>query len=272
MVMDYINLFTVFGISYFALKIGKNFMRYIRYYSLSLSQQNICDYQHDYDSMCNYSNSNIAFGKYYTLYLAFDSSISQTIKDAYAAKADEHNLHIENYLNSINQLCYQNKNQNNNNNNNKNCDNGIDAVDEIDSDCDLIEACFDSGFDLICPQEIISKSGSLTVIDHLVKCCMKYNNNYVGYYLYSRSSTAVKTPLRFANNVGIIDSGYRGNIKVAFDNHSENIREFKLESGNRYVQICPPNLEYPMKVVIVDDVSNLGKTSRDVGGFGSTGK
>ena len=69
MVMDYINLFAAFGISYFALKIGKNFMRYIRYYSLSLSQQNICDYQHDYDSMCNYSNSNIAFGKYYTLYL-----------------------------------------------------------------------------------------------------------------------------------------------------------------------------------------------------------
>ena len=44
--------------SYFALKIGKNFMRYIRYYSLSLSQQNMCDYQHDYDSACNYSNSN----------------------------------------------------------------------------------------------------------------------------------------------------------------------------------------------------------------------
>tara|TARA_Y100000591_G_scaffold142324_2_gene122283 strand:+ start:3565 stop:4374 length:810 start_codon:yes stop_codon:yes gene_type:complete len=269
MVMDYINLFAVFGISYFALKIGKNFMRYIRYYSLSLSQQNVYDYRHDYDADCkevfppyNYSNSNLAIGKYYTLYLAFDSSISQTIKDAYAAKADEHNLHIENYLNSINQIY----------NKNKNCDNGIDTVDEIDSDCDLIEPCFDSGFDLICPQEIISKSGSLTVIDHLVKCCMKYNNNYVGYYLYSRSSTAVKTPLRFANNVGIIDSGYRGNIKVAFDNHSENIKEFKLESGNRYVQICPPNLEYPMKVVIVDDVSNLGKTSRDVGGFGSTGK
>ena len=268
MVIDYINLFAVFGISYFTLKICKNFVKYIRYYSLSVSQQNICDYLDDYDTDCNYSNSNsnsnsnYTLGKYYTLYLAFDPSISKTIKDAYAAKAEEHNLHIQNYLTSINQS--RNKNRNSNN--------GIDVVDEIDSDCDLIEACFDSGFDLICPQEIISKSGSLTVIDHLVKCCMKYNDNYVGYYLYSRSSTAVKTPLRLANNVGIIDSGYRGNIKAAFDNHSQNIREFKLESGNRYVQICPPNLEYPMKVVIVDDVSNLGKTSRDDGGFGSTGE
>ena len=254
MVLDYINMFAIFGISYFALKIGKNFVRYIRYYSLSLAQQNLlnCDTDSNYSNSSNFDSS-VVFGKYYTLYLAFDPAISQTIKDMYVSKAEEHNLHIENYLTSINRISNK-------------------SDDEVDSDCDLIEACFDSGFDLICPEEFVSKSGSLTLIDHLVKCCMKYNNNYVGYYLYSRSSTATKTPLRLANNVGIIDSGYRGNIKVAFDNYSQNIREFKLDSGNRYVQFCPPNLEYPMKVVIVDDVSNLGKTARDDGGFGSTGK
>ena len=40
---------------------------------------------------------------------------------------------------------------------------------------------------------------------------------YVSYYLYPRSSVSTKTPLRLANSVGIIDSGYRGNIKAVFD-------------------------------------------------------
>ena len=50
----------------------------------------------------------------------------------------------------------------------------------------------------------------------------KNNWEPTGYYSYPRSSIS-KTPLLLANNVGIIDSGYRGNIKVAFDNYSQNI-------------------------------------------------
>ena len=78
---------------------------------------------------------------------------------------------------------------------------------------------------------------------------MKRNNNYVGFYLYMRSSTASKTPLRLANNVGIIDSGYRGNIKALFDIKSlknknklvdltpvsSNILEFELNENDRFI-------------------------------------
>ena len=47
---------------------------------------------------------------------------------------------------------------------------------------------------------------------------------------------------------------------------------FKFEKGNRYIQICPPNIGLPMKVVIVDSFSMLGKkNNRNNGGFGSTG-
>ena len=38
------------------------------------------------------------------------------------------------------------------------------------------------------------------------------------FYVYPRSSIS-KTPLRMANSVGIIDSGYRGNLKFAVDAH-----------------------------------------------------
>ena len=39
-----------------------------------------------------------------------------------------------------------------------------------------------------------------------------------GYYLYPRSSTGSKTPLRLSNSIGVIDSGYRGNLIACFDN------------------------------------------------------
>ena len=100
-----------------------------------------------------------------------------------------------------------------------------------------------------------------------------------GFYLYPRSSMGAKTPLRLSNSVGIIDSGYRGNIKALFDCiydkkfYNSNSKSFKLESNKSYIQICSPNIEYPMKVIIVHDLNALGKnTSRGIGGFGSTDK
>ena len=47
--------------------------------------------------------------------------------------------------------------------------------------------------------------------------------------------------------------------------------EFNIEFGSRLAQLCPPNLEYPMKIYIVDDIDSLGITDRGDAGFGSTG-
>ena len=55
------------------------------------------------------------------------------------------------------------------------------------------------------------------LLDHKISCAMIYKGKFVGYYLYMRSSSPINTPLRMANNVGIIDSGYRGNIRACFD-------------------------------------------------------
>ena len=73
--------------------------------------------------------------------------------------------------------------------------------------------------------------------------------------------------------MGIIDSGYRGNIIAAFDNRDtmSNDGDFKVEGGSRVVQICPPELSYPVLVKIVENESDLGTTNRGEGGFGSTG-
>jgi dUTP pyrophosphatase len=142
---------------------------------------------------------------------------------------------------------------------------------EGDKDDDTITYCYNSGFDLFCPTNIECTHINKYMLDHNIACSMTYKGNYVGYYLYVRSSTPIKTPLRLANNVGIIDSGYRGNIKGCFD-IIDTKNNFNFEKGNRYMQLCPPDIGKPMKVYIVDAFHNLGKkNNRYCGGFGSTG-
>ena len=139
----------------------------------------------------------------------------------------------------------------------------------------------DAGFDLFNPTEHEICGGCTAKMDHKVICSMKYFSPgdlefSVGYHLYPRSSTGTKTPLRLSNSVGIIDSGYRGNIIAVFDNWSPRANwennSHTVEAYNRVVQICPPNLTYPMRVTMVENTEALGHTARGVGGFGSTGR
>ena len=126
----------------------------------------------------------------------------------------------------------------------------------------------DSGLDLFCPKDILVKSGETVKIDLEIQCeALKDNRNNVSYYLYPRSSI-VKTPLRLANSVGIIDSGYRGEIMAVFDNVSND--PFALQHKQRLVQICSPDLS-PFIVRLVSSENDLSNTSRAEGGLGSTG-
>lgn len=123
-----------------------------------------------------------------------------------------------------------------------------------------------------------------------VKCCMRVfepkqpqeiiEYSPCGYYLYPRSSIS-KTRMRLANSVGIIDSGYRGDIIAAVDTigvfgssdiwHIWKETLSPIKKYDRYFQICSPNLS-PFLVHIVETESELGEpTVRGAGGFGSTG-
>ena len=132
---------------------------------------------------------------------------------------------------------------------------------------------FDAGFDLICPNMVSSLAQQTTKINHQIRCSMtkvvRDVEHSVGYYLYPRSSTGTKTPLRLANSVGIIDSGYRGDIIAAVDNWKS--EDYVVDKGQRIVQLCPPDLSYPIWVEIVENVEELGISERGTGGFGSTG-
>jgi dUTP pyrophosphatase len=163
----------------------------------------------------------------------------------------------------------------------------------------------DAGFDLFSPKDPKTNSihcygsdyecGPTNKINFKIKCAAKmiYSNGLktnTGFYMYPRSSLS-KTPLRLANSVGIIDSGYRGNLIGMFDLIETKewvcggLNDVNSESGSgtlpdydylvlpytRLLQICAPGL-VPIYVEMVNSANDLGFTIRGEGGFGSTGK
>jgi dUTP pyrophosphatase len=139
----------------------------------------------------------------------------------------------------------------------------------------------DSGIDLIIPENGIVKLGETFTIDHLIQCSMtNVNDNSISsaYWLVPRSSIS-KTNFRMANSIGLIDSGYRGNIKAKVDLNTKlnidndgkitvNKTSDNIVRYSRMFQIATPDLSPIVKINIVEE---LDATSRGAGAFGSTG-
>ena len=119
----------------------------------------------------------------------------------------------------------------------------------------------DSGFDLYAVEDIEIHPRKTAKIPLGIACKPKESH---GYYLYPRSSIS-KTPFRLANSVGIIDSGYRGEICAMVDNTSDEVQYIK--QGDKLFQLCSPDLR-PIEIEFVEE---LDETLRGSGGFGSTG-
>ena len=90
-------------------------------------------------------------------------------------------------------------------------------------------------------------------------------SGYVG-LLFARSGLATKRALRPANCVGVIDADYRGEIKVALHNDSDEVRF--IEPHERIAQLSL----IPYLVIECKEVPALDITERGSGGFGSTGR
>lgn len=125
----------------------------------------------------------------------------------------------------------------------------------------------DSGFDIYLPSYTTFEGKSVTKVNMEIKCAAYINNTPCGFYVYPRSSIS-KTPLRLANQVGIIDAGYRGCLIGAFDNIRDD--DYHAEANTRLLQICGPSLQ-PINVQLAYSEEELGQTNRGAGGFGSTG-
>ena len=87
--------------------------------------------------------------------------------------------------------------------------------------------------------------------------------------VFPRSSIR-KTRLQLSNSVGVIDSGYRGELQATFNKITTTIENQKndYKVGDRVVQI----MIIPHPTIEFNEVNELSNTERGEGGFGSTGK
>lgn len=133
----------------------------------------------------------------------------------------------------------------------------------------------DAGFDLLCPHNQFMFTTNAQKVDYQIICAAQIighnsTSRNTGFYMYPRSSIS-KSNIRLANNVGIIDAGYRGHLMGMFDVvYKEN--KASINKFDRHLQICAPGL-IPIIIEMVHNKEDLGeKTARGDGGFGSTGK
>lgn len=123
----------------------------------------------------------------------------------------------------------------------------------------------DSGIDLINPSNIIVQPFDNETIDFNIQCEMidLLDNTFTSYKLVPRSSIS-NTNFIMSNSIGIIDAGYRGNIKAKIKNISRN--EDNIIEFEKYFQIISPTLE----PIIIKIVNSLSITERNNNSFGST--
>jgi dUTP pyrophosphatase len=85
-------------------------------------------------------------------------------------------------------------------------------------------------------------------------------------FVLPRSGLALRQGLSLVNTPGLIDAGYRGEIRVVLINHDRQV-PLTVARGDRIAQLVIQRIE-PADLIEVD---KLPTTSRGAGGFGSTG-
>jgi len=117
----------------------------------------------------------------------------------------------------------------------------------------------DAGLDLYAVESFVIEPGQGKMVATGV--AMEIPQGHVG-MIADRSSLA-KKGLKTAG--GIVDSGYRGEVKVLIWNLSH--QSYSVSANDRIAQM----LIIPIVTPQAKQVSDLSKTVRGVGGFGSTG-
>jgi dUTP pyrophosphatase len=122
----------------------------------------------------------------------------------------------------------------------------------------------DAGMDFVATSVI---SETHTQITYGLGVALEIPNGFVG-LVFPRSSIR-KTRLQLSNSVGVIDSGYRGELQATFNKITTTLENQKndYKVGDRVAQI----MIIPHPSIDFQEVEYLSNTQRGEGGFGSTG-
>ena len=122
----------------------------------------------------------------------------------------------------------------------------------------------DAGLDLVASESVTLEPGGRAAVPTGVAVAIP--EGYAG-FVHARSGRALKEGLALANAPGLIDAGYRGEIKVIvanLDPHSP----IDIKRGEKIAQLVVQTVA----TVELEEAETLPESKRGEGGFGSTGR
>lgn len=120
----------------------------------------------------------------------------------------------------------------------------------------------DVGLDLFSIEEAMVNPGERMLIHTGIRIQLPKNTEA---QIRPRSGLALKYGITVLNTPGTIDEGYRGEVGIILINHGN--EPFLVKENMKIAQM----IIKPTITVEVEEVKELGETSRGEGGFGSTG-
>jgi dUTP pyrophosphatase len=121
----------------------------------------------------------------------------------------------------------------------------------------------DAGSDLFSVEEVIIPAGERRAVGTGIALAIP--GGYGG-FVQPRSGLAFKHGIMLTNSPGLIDAGYRGELRVSL--YNSGAEAFVVAAGERIAQLVIQRVEEPDFVV----VEELGETTRGDAGFGSSGR
>jgi dUTP pyrophosphatase len=122
----------------------------------------------------------------------------------------------------------------------------------------------DAGLDLHSAEDVVLKPGERGSVGTGIAVAIP--PGYAG-FVVPRSGLAARHGIGVVNAPGLIDSGYRGEIRVLLINLDPN-EPFELAKGERIAQLVIQRVEE----ATLREVAELPESARGEGGFGSTGR
>jgi dUTP pyrophosphatase len=123
-----------------------------------------------------------------------------------------------------------------------------------------------AGMDLyaVLDEPITLKQGETALIPTGIAIALESANEVA--LIFPRSGLSIKHGIGLLNSVGVIDSDYRGEIKVGVINQID--KEYTIEPNERIAQM----VIMPVSLPEIIEVNELDETQRGTGGFGSTNR
>lgn len=121
----------------------------------------------------------------------------------------------------------------------------------------------DLGYDLYSAEAVTIPAHGHHIVSTGISIELDIDGRLAGALIRDKSSMAAR---RVICTAGVIDSGYRGEIRVVMENLGDQPAE--IHAGDKIANLIP----YPVLTSPVEVVEDLAESSRSAGGFGSSGK